>query len=135
MYNDFLCPKCNGQLNVGDVLFFVSKLADNRDGILLLHPELGNYSVMNHKSFHISMGELVEFFCPICHENLTSEIDSNLALISMIDKEHVQHSILFSKISGERCTYKITGHDVESFGEDSANYIDIVETKKMVLLR
>ena len=134
MYNDFLCPKCNGQLNVGDVLFFVSKLTDNRDGILLLHPELGNYNVMNHKSFQISRGELVEFFCPICHENLTSEIEKNLALIFMIDKKHVQHSILFSKINGERCTYKITGDDVESFGEDSENYIDIVETKKMVLL-
>ena len=77
----------------------------------------------------------MEFFCPICHENLTSEIDNNLVLIFMIDKKHVQHNILFSKINGERCTYKITGDDLESFGEDSANYIDIVETKKMVLLR
>jgi len=134
MYDDFICPECNGQLNVGGILYFVSKAADKRDGLLLLHPELGNYSVINHKSFHISKGELVEFFCPMCHENLTSEIDNNLVLIFMIDKKHVQHNILFSKINGERCTYKITGDDLESFGEDSANYIDIVETKKMVLM-
>ena len=132
MYNNFLCPECNGQLNVGSILFFVSKTPDKRDGLLLLHPELGNYRVINHESFHISKGELVEFFCPICHENLTSEIDNNLVLIFMIDKKHVQHNILFSKINGERCTYKITGDDLESFGEDSANYIDIVETRKML---
>jgi hypothetical protein len=69
----------------------------------------------------------VEFTCPICQENLTSEIDNNLAFVFMIDKESVQHSILFSKINGEKCTYKITGVNLESFGEDAANYIDIVK--------
>ena len=127
MHNDFLCPKCNGQLNVGDVLIFVSKAKDERNGLLLLNPELGNYNVMNHKFFQISKGVLIEFACPICQENLTSEIDPNLASVFMIDKEDVQHNILFSKIYGERCTYKISEDDVESFGEDSANYIDIVK--------
>ena len=127
MHYDYLCSNCKGQLNVGDVLIFVSKLNDQKSGLLLLHPELGNYTVINHKFFHISEGELVEFTCPICQENLTSEIDSNLASVFMIDKEDVQHNILFSKINGERCTYKITGDDVESFGEDAANYIDIVK--------
>jgi len=127
MHNDFLCPKCNGQLNAGDVLIFVSKTDDEKNGLLLLHPELGNYRVMNHKLFHISKGELVEFSCPICQENLTSEINNNLAFIFMIDEKHVQHNILFSKINGERCTYKITGDDLEFFGEDSVNYIDIVK--------
>jgi len=127
MHNDFLCPKCNGQLNVGDVLIFVSKINDERNGLLLLHPELGNYSVINHKLFHISKGEVVEFSCSICQENLTSEIDNNLASVFMIDKNNVQHNILFSKVNGERCTYKITGDDLESFGEDSATYIDIVK--------
>ena len=127
MHNDFLCPKCKGQLNVGDVLIFVSKAKDQGTGLLLLNPELGNYNVINHKFFHISKGELVEFTCPICQENLTSTIDNNLASVFMIDKEDVQHNILFSKINGERCTYKITGDDVESFGEDAASYIDIVK--------
>jgi hypothetical protein len=127
MHNDFLCPKCNGQLNVGDVMIFVSKAKDERNGLLLLNPELGNYSVMNHKFFQISKGELVEFTCPICQENLTSEIDTNLASVFMIDKNNVQHNILFSKINGEKCTYKITGDDLESFGEDSEHYIDIVK--------
>jgi hypothetical protein len=127
MHNDYLCPKCNGQLNVGDVLIFVSKVNDERNGLLLLHPELGNYNVINHKFFQISKGALVEFACPICQENLTSEIDPNLASVFMLDKEDVQHNILFSKINGERCTYKISGDDVESFGEDAANYFDIVK--------
>ncbi|UCH64400.1 MAG: hypothetical protein JSW63_07120, partial [Ignavibacterium sp.] len=100
---------------------------DQKNGLLLLHPELGNYTVINHKLFQISEGEFVEFTCPICQENLTSEIDNNLASVFMIDKEDVQHNILFSKINGERCTYKITGGDVESFGEDATNYFDIVK--------
>ncbi len=135
MYNEFLCPECNGQLNVKGLLFFVSKAADGRDGLILLHPKLGNYSIINHKSFDISKGELMEFFCPICHKNLTSKIDNNLALIFMIDKKHIQHYILFSKINGERCTYRITGDELESFGRDSSNYIDIVKTKKVVLMK
>lgn len=127
MYNDFLCSKCNGQLNAGEVLFFVGKAKDGRKGLLLLHPELGNYSVMNHKMLHIPKGDLVEFLCPICQENLTSELNNNLVLIFMIDEKQVQYTILFSKIKGERCTYKLTGDNLESFGEDSAKYIDIVK--------
>jgi hypothetical protein len=49
MHNDYLCTKCKGQLNVGDVLIFVSKVNDQKNGLLLLHPELGNYTVINHK--------------------------------------------------------------------------------------
>ena len=127
MHHDFLCPKCNGQLNVGDVLIFVSKVNDERNGLLLLNPELGNYNVINHKFFKISKGALVEFACPICQENLTSDIDNNLASVFMVDKDNIQHNILFSKINGEKCTYRITRDDLESFGEDSVNYIDIVK--------
>ena len=127
MHHDFLCPKCNGQLNVGDVLIFVSKVNDERNGLLLLNPELGYYNVINHKFFKISKGALVEFACPICQENLTSDIDNNLASVFMVDKDNIQHNILFSKINGEKCTYRITRNDLESFGEDSVNYIDIVK--------
>ena len=127
MHYDYFCPKCKGQLNVGDVLIFVGKVNDQKNGLLLLHPELGNYTVINHKFFQISECELVEFFCPICQENLTWDIDNKLVSVFMIDKEDVQHNILFSKINGEKCTYKITGDDVESFGEDAANYIEIVK--------
>ena len=127
MHHDFLCSKCNGQLNVGDVLIFVSKVNDERNGLLLLNPELGNYNVINHKFFKISKGSLVEFACPICQENLTSDIDNNLASVFMVDKDNIQHNILFSKINGEKCTYRITRDDLESFGEDSVNYIDIVK--------
>lgn len=123
--NEYICPKCHGYLKVNQKIIFIAKKADGKSGIILLNPELGNYRQIFHKSFHIQEGEHLTFLCPICHRDLSAlEINKNLARILMIDEEGIEYKILFSEIIGEKCTYKIYKDEVESFGEDSSEYLN-----------
>jgi hypothetical protein len=71
-------------------------------------------------------GELVEFFCPVCHADLTAyEINKNLAYVLMIDENDKEYHVFFSKICGEKSTFKIKENDiVERYGEDSSAYVN-----------
>jgi len=42
----------------------------------------------------------------------------------MRDKNDNESTILFSKIVGEKCTYKVEGGKVESYGADSETYFN-----------
>lgn len=129
MRENFLCPKCFGHLNVGESVVFSTRSKKDEVGLILLSPQLGNYKVSSHPSFQIEEGDYVEFFCPLCHIQLTSEKNENLAKVLMIDEELKESEILFSKIAGERCTYKIIEGNIEKFGEDSARYLEFVTGK------
>lgn len=125
MKNDFLCPKCNGYLNVGDYIIFSAKTKRGDLGLILLSPKIGDYTVHKHPFFNFKKGERVQFFCPICHADLVAiDVNENLAKIKMIDDKNKEHTILFSGIAGEKCTYKITDKNVEAFGKDASKYIN-----------
>ena len=126
MGTSFLCPKCSGHLKVGDSVVFSTRTKEGQVGLVLLSPQLGNYKVKNHPSFDFEVGDYVEFFCPLCQVQLTSEKNENLAKVIMIDDELKEYEILFSKIAGEKCTYKIVGGNVEEFGKDSSRYLDTI---------
>ncbi len=126
MKNNFLCPKCKGHLNVADHIILSAKREKGERGLLLLHPELGNYQVVHHPSFSYDEGEKLDFCCPLCHARLTSHKHDNLANVLMVDhKDHKKYEIIFSKLAGERATYKVLADFVETFGEDSANYMKL----------
>ena len=40
-------------------------------------------------------------------------------------EEDKEMQVLFSGTYGEKCTYRITDKDVESFGKDAGKYIDL----------
>ncbi len=125
MKNEYLCPYCRGHLKVGNNIIFSVRTKDNKRGLLLLSPELGNYRCTNHKSLNLIEGEKVETFCPICHSNLKAiNINRNLAEVIMVDESGEQYEIYFSEIVGEHSTYKIQDSDVESFGDDSGDYMN-----------
>ena len=126
MGNNFLCPQCFGHLKVGDSLVFSTRTKEDRSGLILMSPQLGNYKVNNHPSFDFKEGDYVEFFCPICHVQLTSEKNENLAKVIMIDDDLKESEILFSKIAGEKCTYKIVDGNIEEFGKDSSRYLESI---------
>lgn len=121
--NDFLCPKCKGHLRPADNIILSAKTSDGDMGLLLLSPQLGEYTITKHKSYKIKEGEHLEIFCPICNENLASFHEHvNLAKIIMIDEQNNKSEIVFSKIMGEKCTYKVMQDKVEPYGPDAQAY-------------
>ncbi len=126
MKPNFICPKCKGFLNVGDQIVLVAESKKNKTGLVFFSPEIGNYSTSRNHEFAVTEGEKHEFFCPLCHEKLAADIHDNLSRIIMIDKNNDEFEILFSKIAGEKSTYKIVGESAEIYGEHHSNYIDFI---------
>ena len=125
MKNDYICPYCKGQLKVGNDIVFAVRTQDQERGILFLSPELGNYRWKKHESLKLVEGERLETFCPMCHSNLRAiNVNRNLAEVIMIDENGEEFEVFFSEIVGEHCTYKIHDSDIESFGDDSDDYMN-----------
>ena len=122
MDNHYLCPHCRGHLRVGDYIVFKIRNTEREKGLLLLHPELGSYSSIKHPHFHFREGERIDFFCPICMQHLDAAIDENLVHVLMIDAQHTEHEIYFSRITGEQSTYKVSNKGVMETGELSHRY-------------
>ena len=127
MQNDFLCPSCLNILNVGNNVVFSSKNKEKKEGLIIMHPDLGDYTVVKHPSFVFEKGDRIEFFCPYCSKKLTSDRNENLAKVIMRDENQVEYEIHFSRIAGEHSTYKIIGRNVEIYGEDSSEYLDFLK--------
>ncbi len=122
---NYLCPHCNSHLRVwNNIIFTIMSNKNKKRGLLLLNPELGNYSYLSHASLKFEDGEIVEFFCPVCQTNLAAkEINENLIKIAMIDENGKEYEIFFSKIAGEHSTFKIEKDNIlENFGDDVSSY-------------
>jgi len=125
MKQNFICPRCKGFLNVGNQII-LSAENKNNNGLVLFSPELGNYTTQKNPNFKTIEGEKYEFFCPLCKKKLAADIHDNLSHIIMIDEEKYEYQILFSKIAGEKSTYKIIGESAEIYGDHHSNYIDFI---------
>jgi transcription initiation factor IIE alpha subunit len=120
--NDFLCPKCKGHLRVGDHIIFKVKNNLKQSALMLLSPQIGNYSSVKHPSFEFNQGEVLEFYCPLCNASLKSDIHQNLALILMKDETRKGYAVYFSQVAGEHSTYETDGEAVRVTGENAGLY-------------
>ena len=120
--NDFICPKCKDHIRIGDHIIFKVKNNKKQSGILLLSPQIGNYSSVKHPTFEIEQGEVLDFFCPVCNNSLKSDIHPNLAHIIMTDQEGKTYDTYFSQVAGEHSTFKTDGDSVNMSGEDAGRY-------------
>ena len=126
MKENFICPRCKGFLNVGEHIVLSAETKHKNAGIVFFSPVIGNYTTAKNPGFIVKEGEKYEFFCPVCHEKLAADIHDNLSRIIMINEKNEEFEILFSKIAGEKSTYKIVGESVEIYGDHHSNYIDFV---------
>ena len=124
MKNDFICPKCKGYLNIDNNVVFATENKNGKYGLIFLHPEIGNYSVLKHPKYSFEEGENIEFYCPLCHSKLKSEKHRNLAMVVMTDNYHREFNVYFSQIAGEKSTYSVIGENTAIYGNDSKNYIN-----------
>ena len=135
---DYLCKVCRGHLLVkNSIVLATAKKNHSQRGLVLLNPELGNYTTTTHPSFNIKEGEQYNYTCPICHSQLNSAKYKHLVRIIMIDDNGKEFDIYFSGIAGEKCTYKIRGNKVEEKkGPDTEiynKYFDIPEEDRKYL--
>ncbi len=122
MENYYLCPFCRGHLRVGESIVFKVRNTMREKGLLLLHPENGNYSSIIHPKFHVEGGDRIDFFCPLCMSSLDASLNENLVHVIMVDPKGQEHEVYFSRIAGEKITYKISSKEVQVTGAHSYRY-------------
>jgi hypothetical protein len=122
MDNHYLCPHCRGHLRVGEYIIFKIRNKRREKGLLLLHPEIGDYTSIKHPELNFKEGERIDFFCPICLQSLDAAIDENLVHVIMTDPQHKEHKVYFSRITGERSTYKKSEQSVMKTDEYSHRF-------------
>lgn len=120
--NDFICPRCGDHLRVGEHLIFKVKNIRKQSALLMLSPQIGNYSSIKHPSFQYNAGEMLEFFCPLCGAPMKSDIHTNLAKVIMVDGSGKKLDVYFSQVAGEHSTYETDGDSVHAAGEDAGRY-------------
>jgi uncharacterized protein YbaR (Trm112 family) len=127
MKTNFICPKCRGYLNVDKKVIFTVKKKGWSGGIVKLSPELGDYAITHHPSFKFDDGDHFEFHCPICNYDLTLDGADKLAKVILHEEDGKEYFVVFSKIKGERCTYKISEKQVEeSYGDHAGRNMDLL---------
>lgn len=132
MQNDFICPKCNGHLLVGGFVVLTASTKKDKRGLILLSPQLGDYTKVLHPTFNIEKGEEVDYFCPICHSSLTAhDVNQKLVRLLMFDANSEKHEVFFSGIEGEHCTYKVSEKKYEKFGSASETYDAYFRTRRV----
>lgn len=53
MDKQYLCPKCDGLLRVGDNIVFMARNKRKKRGLILLHCEIGNYTSHKNPDFNV----------------------------------------------------------------------------------
>jgi len=125
---EYVCKICRGHLKVKtSIVLAASKMNSSKRGLVFLDPEIGNYTKTTHPAFTIDEGAEYIYTCPICHSQLNSAKYNHLVRIIMIDETGKEFDIYFSDIAGEKCTYKISGTDIEQKGPDSKKYVNYFE--------
>jgi len=132
MDNHFICPHCRGHLRVGDYIIFKIRNKEREKGLILLHPEIGNYTSIKHPHFRIREGDRIDFFCPICMQSLDAAMDENLVHVVMVDEKKKEHEIYFSRIAGEKSTYQLSEEGIKTTGEHSHRYTHFKMSDDMI---
>jgi hypothetical protein len=123
----YRCPHCKAALNAGKNIILAAIKTDdaNNKGLVLLHEKIGNYSVYISPSLKIEKGEVVDFYCPVCHQCLNAAKGEHLASFIRIDQTGVESRIVISRIYGEQYTLHIDAKkQVTSYGQMVSRFVD-----------
>lgn len=121
----YLCPHCRGAINAEGNIILSAKAKSKQVGLVLLHEEIGNYSSKLSATLTLNKGEVIDVFCPICHESLNIHDRDLLAKFIRIDDNCNECFIIISRIYGENTTFKVDNNkQVESYGEKLSRFID-----------
>ena len=120
----YLCPHCRAAINADNNIILSAK-SSNNEGLILLHEEVGNYSSTHSSTLRVKEGEVVDLFCPVCHESLNIPHKEDLAKYIRIDGDLKESVIVISRKYGEKITFKVKDNkEVESYGDKISRFID-----------
>jgi len=121
----YLCPHCRGAINAENNIILSAKTKSKQVGLVLLHEEIGNYSSILSDTLTLEKGEVVDVFCPVCHESLNIPNKDFLAKFIRIDDSCNECFIIISRRYGENITFKVHNNKhIESYGEKISRFID-----------
>ncbi len=121
----YLCPQCRGAINAKRNIILSTRSSKKQIGLTLLHEEIGNYAVALSPTLKVDTGDIVDFFCPICHASLNTSKGDNLAKFIRVDETGTETSVIISREYGERCTFTVNDRKkVKTYGESVRKYLD-----------
>jgi hypothetical protein len=115
------CPHCGTRLNPNVKIIVRAEIGD-RQGLLLLSPQPGNYQIIASESLRPVEGEVAELFCPVCQADLVSDVDDHLAELAYKTDQGGAGRVVFSRVYGEHATYVLNEEQVRSYGENAGAY-------------
>ncbi|NOZ87988.1 MAG: hypothetical protein GXP49_17345 [Deltaproteobacteria bacterium] len=129
---NYSCPKCKAMLNPDETIILIGRL-EKVKCLMGFHPEPGNYKIFVPPGITVNQGDIWNFSCPVCGQDLTAEQDEKLcALNTNIEEE--THLVLFSRVAGEKATFIVgkTGLK-ERHGEHVESYLPRLIQMKYLL--
>jgi len=122
MSRNYHCPHCNRVLNPGTKVVLVIDNSGDRE-LILLSPELGDYTVVYPLSFEPELGRRYSFLCPVCQTDLTSAVNDRLVELDAESDDGRSERVGFSRVYGERATFVGSGPDhVTLYGDHATRY-------------
>ena len=119
----YSCPRCGAVLNPSVKIILRAQLKGQK-GLFLFSPKPGNYDVFTPSGFSMKKGDQVEFQCPVCAEDLTSQRGKGWAEIRFQLSPSAAGTVVFSKVFSRHATYFITEEDVRWYGEDAQETVN-----------
>lgn len=113
---DYYCPKCNNMLSDGDYVVFDIIRTNNEKAKLFLSPKPGSYEFKCVPPLNFNKEELVDFCCPKCNQNLSSNKYNKFVQILLKITDKVFIDVFFSRIYGVHKTYVGIEDFEEEFG-------------------
>ena len=129
---EYCCPKCKSMLNPHQSIILAAGHGETHV-LIGLHPQPGKYDVYLPPNVVAEDGQMWDFFCPMCQENLVTAENNKLCELELwLEGEPLR--ILFSRVAGEHATFLINKGQVrEGLGEDKEQY-DIKWAQRKTIL-
>ena len=123
MKNVLACPHCRVTLNPSVKVLLVASYR-SRKGMILLSPQPGNFKYVCDPTVEQSLepGDVIDFTCPVCAADLTSQGDDRFAELLLLVKGHEERKVEFSREFGTHATFVIDGDEITCFGDDADDW-------------
>jgi len=117
----YRCPHCKAILNPDTkVILRVSR--NRKVALILLSPQVGNYTVILPENFPLKEGEKATFHCPVCMEELTSPVNAQFNQLLRDRNDGGVDRVEFHRVYGKHATFVVSKGEIRAFGEDADVY-------------